>query len=64
MFVVGSPLDLCFILAAGSFISLLQKFIKFHKFQVPVEINHAKLIKAIEKELRNDMVYNSIFFDQ
>ena len=35
---------------------ILQEYIKFHKFQVPVDISPLKLIKTLEKEVKYDMV--------
>eukprot|EP00795_Rhopilema_esculentum_P002491 gene2491-18154_t len=36
-------------------ITLFKEFLKFHKFQVPEEVNYTKLLKALEKELKIDM---------
>ena len=35
---------------------MFKEFLKFHKFQVPEEVNCTKLLKALEKELKIDMV--------
>lgn len=32
------------------------EYVKYHKLQVPIEINAHKLIKSLEKELKHDMV--------
>eukprot|EP00794_Sanderia_malayensis_P006232 gene6232-6948_t len=32
-----------------------ETFVKFHKYQIPIEVNYVKLIRSLEKELKKDM---------
>lgn len=46
------------ILALKQWTGKKDDYVKFHKLQIPIEINPSKLIKNLERELKLDLVRN------